>query len=615
MKLVVFDIEGDGLKPTKIHCLAANIDGEIKATTKYSTMRGALLKADVLVGHNIQLWDIPQIERLLGIKIKAKLVDTLALSWYLYPEENRHGLAEWGEHFGVPKPPIDDWHNLTVDEYIHRCKEDVKINSLLWDKQYALLQRLYEDEESLWRFLDYMSFKIDCAREQERSGWKLDVNLAQDTLSKLIDKKEEVVEQLIACMPKVPIMVKKHKPAKPYKANGQLSVSGCVWRDLLVKHNLPPDYDGEVKVVKDWKEGKPTSPIQVKNWLYSLGWVPETFKYDRDKETGEIKKKPQVNLENGGGLCPSVKKLYPKDENLALLDGLGVVSHRISILNGFLSNQEDGWLQARIAGLTNTLRFKHAELVNLPGVDKAWGKEIRGCLIADDGHELCGSDMSSLEDRLKQHYIYPYDPDYVNEMMAEDYDPHLSLALSAGKVTMAQCLAYADGSDKSITPIRKIFKSGNYACQYGAGPPRLALTAGLSLPEAEMVHAAYWKKNWAVKEVAKNQKTKTVSGQMWLYNPVSGFWYSLRYEKDIFSTLVQGTASYVFDRWVEIVRSKRPQLTAQFHDEIVLHPKLGFREKCEKLLRDAIKQLNDRLKLNRELDIDVQFGNRYSDIH
>lgn len=102
---------------------------------------------------------------------------------------------------------------------------------------------------------------------------------------------------------------------------------------------------------------------------------------------------------------------------------------------------------------------------------------------------------------------------------------------------------------------------------------------------------------------------------MWLLNPINGFFYSLRYEKDIFSTLVQGSASYIFDLWVKYIRSKRPQLTAQFHDEIVLEVRQGYREKCEALLRWAIDKVNDQLKLNRSLDIDIQWGSNYSAIH
>jgi DNA polymerase I-like protein with 3'-5' exonuclease and polymerase domains len=288
----------------------------------------------------------------------------------------------------------------------------------------------------------------------------------------------------------------------------------------------------------------------------------------------------------------------------------------MGLLSGFIDSADsDNYIKAQIAGLTNTLRFKHKTVVNLPKVGKPYGEEIRGALIADEEYELCGADMSGLEDRLKQHFIYPYDPDYVNEMSNDDYDPHLSLALLGGEVTLEQVAAYKAGTDKSIKPIRDIFKNGNYACQYGAGPARLALTADISLEKAGTVWKTYWEKNWAIKKVAEEQIVKTVGGQMWLFNPISHLWYSLRYEKDRFSTLIQGTASYVFDEWVKLFRSKRPQLTGQFHDEAILQIKLGYREKCEKLLRNALQQLNEELKLNRELGIEVAFGQRYSDIH
>ena len=89
--IVVFDCEADGLTPTKLHCISKD-NGTLSTTTTYDVMREWLVNASVLVGHNIIRWDIPNIERLLGIKITAKLVDTLALSWYLEPNRALHGL-------------------------------------------------------------------------------------------------------------------------------------------------------------------------------------------------------------------------------------------------------------------------------------------------------------------------------------------------------------------------------------------------------------------------------------------------------------------------------------------------------------------------------------------
>lgn len=619
MNAFVFDLEADGLLDTitRIHCLCySDVNGDIHSLRDYRAMRDFLLSADVLIGHNVIRYDIPAIEKILNIKVKAQLVDTLALSWYLEPERVIHGLEEWGEEFHVPKPKIDDWQNLTPEEYVHRCSEDVKINTLLWKRFKKHLTVLYGDWDKAKELISYLSFKMDCAQEQERSKWKLDTAYALQSLRKLTDARLEKQARLVAAMPMKPLYAQRRRPSKPFKKDGTYSVTGAKWFALLEREGLSKDYDGEIKEKIGETEPNPGSSSQVKEWLYSLGWKPQTFKYKRDKETGDVVETPQVNLEHGGGLCHSVLKLIDINPDLANLDELSIISHRLGLLRGFIDNAVGGRISADIAGLTNTLRFKHKTVVNLPKVNAKYGEEIRGCLIAHDGYELCGSDMSSLEDRLKQHYIYPLDPDYVNEMNVPDYDPHLSLALSAKEVTELQVDDYKSGRDKkTISMIRGIFKNGNYACQYGAGPARLALTANISLAKAKQVWEAYWAKNWAIKEVAKLQKIKTVRGQMWLYNPISTLWYSLRYEKDIFSTLVQGSASYVFDKWVEEFRKVRPQLTAQFHDEVVLCIKKGHREQAIKMLDDAIHILNDKLKLNRELGIGTQFGNKYSEIH
>lgn len=624
MDVSIFDIEANGLNPDKIWCLAVKDKGKSKSTPSYDNMRKFFTKANILVGHNIIRYDIPVVEKLLGIKVNALLVDTLALSWYLYPERRVHGLEEWGEYFGVPKPQVDDWENLSIEEYLHRCEEDVKINTLLWEKMWRDLMDIYEDEDAIWKFIRYLTDKMDCAREQERSKWKLDVDRCRTELEKLQAIQTETFSKLKTAMPKVEVFTTKSRPAKPFKKDGTYSTHGAKWFALVREHNPEwneeqvTSFSGTIDVLTSEEEGNPNSSIQLKSWLNSLGWKPETFKYNRDKETGDIREIPQINLEHGAGICPSVSKLYSIEPNLEYLEGYGILNHRISLLSGFIDSvDEEGYIKAQINGLTNTLRFKHKTIVNLPKVGKAYGDIIRGVLIAPDGHELCGSDMSSLEDRLKQHYIYPYDPDYVNEMNRSDYDPHLSLAVLARAISTEQMQAYIDGTDKSIKPVRDIFKNGNYACQYGAGPPRLALTSDISLAEAKKVHAAYWSKNWAIKRVAEDQRVKKINGQMWLQNPINKFWYSLRYEKDIFSTLVQGSASYVFDLWVYTFRLKRPQLTGQFHDEVVLCVKVvdGVREKATSLLRRAIEEVNKQLNLNRELDIDVQFGSRYSEIH
>lgn len=618
MNFIVFDAEANGLHPDRFHCVSYRDQG-IHSIIDYDGMRKFLTGRECLVGHNIQRWDIPNLERVLGIKINARLIDTLAISWYLEPERLRHGLESYGEELGIKKPYIADWENLALVDYVNRCNRDVQINSLLWDKQWKTLLGLYGSETEALRFLSYLEFKMDSAREQEEVGWKLNVNKCTGSLDRLTTERDIKIEELRAAMPKVPVRAIKTKPAKPFKMNGSLSKAGEDWQLFCLNRGLDPDVETQIEYVKDYKEPNPASPEQVKAWLFDLGWKPETFAYKRDKETNEVRKIPQVAQEKtkGPGLCPSVLKLVKSEPKVKVLDGLAVLNHRIGLLQGFLDNSEDGYLKAEIDGFTNTLRFKHRIIVNLPGVQNPYGEDIRGCLIAPDGLELCGSDMSGLEDRLKQHYIYPYDPEYVKEMNSEDFDPHLDLAVNAEAVSLRDAETYkaAEKKDSGIKAIRHTYKQGNYACQYGAGIPRLALTIGCSRDVAERIHVAYWKRNWSIKQAAEDQITKVHDGRMWLYNPISKFWYSLRAEKDKFSTLVQGSAVYCFDCWVREVR-KGYSMCGQFHDEVIFPvDKRTPKEEVKRFLDKTIQNVNNKLKLNRELAIDVQFGDNYASIH
>lgn len=577
-------------------------------------MRSAFSKAEVLVGHNIIRFDIPVLERLLGIKIKAKLVDTLALSWYLQPKRSRHGLESYGDDFNIEKPLVEDWESQDISVYTHRCEQDVRINTHLWNAQWAKLLLIYDgDEEAIWKFLDYLSFKMECARLAEESGWKVDLELAKEELDRLEKLQGEKILELKGIMPRVPVMVKKTKPKVMTKKDGTPSKHALVWFQTLKDYRLPEDSE-EITIVQEYADPNPASPVQIKKYLENLGWKPRTFKH---KEGRQI---PQINLENGKGICPSIKELYEIEPRLEVLDGLSILNHRIPILRGFLETaDENGFVKAQIQGLTNTLRFQHSHpCVNLPRSTRPFAEGIRGSLTAPPGYELCGADMSSLEDRLKQHFIYPLDPQYVESMNREDYDPHLALALMAGMLTKEEVEGYKSGGDnyKFVKPIRDIAKNGNYACQYGAYPPRLQITCSISLDKAKELFEGYWKLNWSIKEVANAQKVKTIEdGSMWLWNPISKFWYSLRKDNDRFSTLIQGTASYVFDLWVRRVLRDRRQITAQFHDEIVLCVKKGYREQITEYLNQTISETNQILKLNRELGIGIQFGDRYSEIH
>lgn len=582
----------------------------------------------ILVMHNGMAYDGPAMEKMTKRKVQAEIIDTLFLSWYLYPKMRLHGLAAWGEEFGVPKPEVDDWEGLTLKEYIHRCDEDVRIQTKLWKQIWKHMMLLYDNnEEAVWRCIRHLNLKAKQAAMQQESRWKIDFHKAEKYQGEWSEAVQLSKADLQLGMPPVPIMKKKEKPAKCFKGNGKLSAHGIKWFKLLKEQGLPLDYEGVVTYQDGVKDPNAGSSKQMKDWLFSMGWVPESFDHKRDKETGEIRKIPQIKNDEGL-LCRSVERLIPQQPALSHLQDLSIYNHRLSIVKGFLDRcDEKGYIVAAIQGLTNTLRFKHKTAVNLPSTRKKLGEEIRGLLMARSSKtELCGSDMSSLEDRTKQHYMWVYDPEYVKDMMADDFDPHCDMAVAAKMMTPQQAHFYknfdkenATAADKKrheeLALIRHSGKSCNYAATYGAGAETIARSAGVPESIGAKLHRAYWERNWSLTAIADNCKTKKSRGMSWLWNPVAKLWLPLRNEKDKFSTLNQSTGTYAFDRWVYHILRRRPQLTAQFHDEVILELAVGNQEAMTKILKDAIADVNGELKLNRALDCDVDFGRNYAQIH
>jgi hypothetical protein len=627
----VFDLEGDSLKPTKIWCIGVqNVRGDlVRTTVSYDKMRKLFSDSShTFICHNGKRFDIPCMERLLGIKIKARLIDTLFTSWYLEPRRPKHGLNSYGEEAGIPKPPIEDWENLPIEEYLHRVIEDVKINMYVWKKHLAMLQQLYShDMDAVNRLLDYLMLHADIAVEQEKHGWLLDKPRCERVLAKLIADEVDIHDKLRVAMPKVAQYAKRKPPANPFKLNGELSVSGANWKALTEENNLPFTYMGEIKVHVGDAPPNPGSVPQQKDWLFGLGWRPITFKYDRNKKTGDVKKIPQLRIKTDKGpvLCPSVKRLLVKEPKLALLQMLGVITHRISVLNGFMNNvDEHGYVQAQMQGLTNTLRWKHKVVLNLPGIDKPYGEDIRGCLIAPEGYELCGADQTALEDRTKQHFMFPHDPDYVHKMMEKGYCPHCDIAVLAGFMTEEEedrhktDKFFDDMDKKQIKAKRKRAKPVNYGGVYGQQPLGLSREADIPLKQAQSLFKIYWERNWSVKVIADEQRTKRCIGLTWLWNPISRMWYELRNKRDIFSTLNQGTGAYCNTLWIRnIMALGGPPVIGNMHDEVIvlIRKNQRARDLCGALLYKAIAMVNDELKLNRDLEIVPQFDDSYAGIH
>lgn len=646
-RMFTADVEADDLLDgvTKIWCASVTeLDphhNELGSTTVTEDGDIARLFSNpdhILVMHNGIAYDGPAVTKVLGVEVQAEIIDTLYLSWYLYPKRLRHGLASHGEDLGIAKPVIDDWENLTLKEYIHRCEEDVKIQTALWKEMWYHLGLLYNSPQEMWHAVRHLNFKAKCAAMQEKARWKLDVPKCQEASLFFEAKFNMAKVSLEKTMPDVPQYAKKNRPKKCFKANGEVSALGTKWIDT-VKSEVSGmenatdaaalEYFEEIKTVSGYREPNAGSSQQVKEMLFSLGWEPTSFKYNRNKETNKVKIIPQIKDPDTELLCSSVAELIPKMPSLQYLDDMSIVKHRLGVVNGFINNvSEDGFVYAAIQGLTNTLRFKHKVCLNLPSTRKPYGELIRGLLLArDEDHELCGSDMDSLEDRTKQHFMWEFDRQYVKDMMEDGFDPHTDMAVEASLMSVEDVVEYKlikglesktpeQSARFSVLDMRRhAGKSTNYAATYGAMGPTIARSAGVEESIGEDLYQAYWRRNWSLKAIADACEVKRSRGMKWLWNPVAKMWFFLKADKDKFSTLNQSTATFCFDRWMYYVIEQRPQLTAQFHDEGIWELLKGNRPAMSKILNVAIDEVNNELKLNRDLSCGVDFGDSYAEIH
>lgn len=647
-RVYVADLESDGLlnEATKIWVLGVGYKDkqgvwQKKVTNDYNNIKKVFENENnVIVMHNGILFDKKLVEKILGIKVKAFIIDTLPLSWALFTNRLKYGLESFGEDYGIKKPEISDWENLTYEEYAHRVSEDVAINIALWEDLLSYLREIYDaDDTRIIFYIKFLMSIMDVVSEQETLGIKLDKELAEANLQELKEMGQEIETTLKKLLPPIPIKVSKMKPKNLYKKDGSLSKAGEEWKTITDKLGLDFEYNGPIEIIKGYQEPNPNSVDQIKSYLFSKGWAPEIFSESISK-TGEVKAVPQIK-DKEKNLCRSVLAVVEKTPEFKVYEDLSIINHRKAYLESFLKNvRDDGYIEARIGGLTNTLRLKHRNLVNLIKVSAPFGKYVRPTLTCEDDEVFVGSDISSLENYTRTHFIADIEPEALKILEDPTYDSHIALGVFADLLTQEEAdffLWYknTNRSDLSslserfktmsevdmkseierITEIRQKSKTTSYSALYGIGKVKLAKELKISQKEAQQLLDGYWKLNNSVKVFSSQCKIKTVRNQMWVLNPLNNLYYSLRKEADIFSTINQGAGSFIHVLWMANMRKRGIKIIGNFHDEILTVCKSEDKEKVEQIIRESMELVNKQLNMKVTLKVDVQFGKNYGDVH
>lgn len=642
-EIEVQDIEADGLLGTvsKVHCLSKCVmteEGPLITTTfsDEEIKEEANKEEYYIAGHNYIPYDSRVIEKLYNVPFNTKIIDTLFLSYALFDYRNLHGLESWGKTFGINKVEVEDsqWAEGDRDLMKLRCETDVKINTNMLHVSLNLLRELYNNEEDIERYINYYNFiarKVR-AQEQNENCLILDFDMANSLLEELQDKKDVISKQLEEQMPPVIKYKTMSCPEKTHKKNGEYTAAYENWLELLYERGLPEDYDEEVELVHSTTPPNSSSVPQIKSWLFSLGWEPTTFTINDKKE-----KVPQIRIDTPEGkeLCDSVKALINDNPQVELLSEITILTHRIGILdgaNGLLKNADPktGEIRQGVSSITNTGRYRHTKIVNIPK-NKIYGKEIRRCLMAPKGYKLVSGDIKALEDTCKLISVKDIDPEFVAKFSDPNYDAHIDLAVKSGLMTQEQADRYTvlkkkdkdEGLDKTeekefkkLQDLRGLGKRGNFSLVYKCGAKKLSQTIKKPIKQCEKIKNTYWEINKAVKIFEDSLLVKTTKdGRMWLKSIISGFWLSLRAEKDKFSLHNQSMGRFLFDNYLGILEKFTTFMPIiDFHDDavhIIKEDRTGwFKENQKK----AIDFVNKKYNLAIPLQVDPAVGDRLDEV-
>jgi DNA polymerase-1 len=385
-----------------------------------------LSQAKELIGHNIISYDLPVLKKLVGWVPNPKTVirDTMLMSQILDYNRfgGRHALSLWGQYLGQKKPEHEDWMNYS-DDMLHRCREDVGIN----EKVYRLLARelstilsgLSDEKQGMFKRSLRIEHEIATFSSMcHEGGWVFDINSARKLQFAMQCEMADIEKEIV---PKLKIRVKcleRRDPANnsfrfkepEFRKDGAYMARTCAHFKIEQSNGKTSKrlIDGPYNKV-EFVEPDMSSMDAIKLHLDAIGWEPLDWNWEK-KGREFTKKSPKLCTE-------SLLKLGRDGE---LIDRYTTTKSRLGILNGWINNlSSDGRLRGDMFTIaTPTGRARHKTVVNVPGADAAWGKEMRSLFGCEKGYKVVGADSAGNQFRALCHYIK--DDDFTNEVINGD---------------------------------------------------------------------------------------------------------------------------------------------------------------------------------------------------
>jgi len=574
-KRIVLDIEANGFEPDKIWCIVS-LDIDTKESISYvnnlDQLKKDLTSVSEIIGHNILGYDIPVLERLLGIDFSGiKLTDTLVLSRLSDPaRQGGHSLGSWGERLGYPKGEYTDFSYYT-NEMLDYCIQDTEVN--LFTYRQLMLEIDGFSQQSIDLEMDV--HKIIC--QQTRSGWLLDEQKAFMLLAELkesmLNAEAKVHERFVP----LPVWVEKNYPKNPIKKDGTEAAIMVRHREQGFHYNSEGSYG-----VFEYPIFNLGSRQQIGRYLIHFGWTPTEF-----TETGL----PKIDEKVLEGV--DVPEAVMIKEFLLLQKRVGMV------LSWIESVADDG----RVHGYVNSIgaqtgRMSHSSpnVAQVPASYSPYGKECRECWIVPKGYKLVGCDASGLELRMLAHYLK--DEDYTHQIL--DGDIH----------TYNMNMAGLSNRDQAKTFI--------YGFLYGAGDAKIGDIVGGTAKHGKKIKATFFKSIPKLEKLITQIKHASSRGYL---KGLDGRKVKVKSEHSAPNYLLQSAGAIVMKKALVLLYASARKENLDFtfvgniHDEYQTQVLEKHSERFGVLAVEAIVNAGLALNMNCPLDGESKIGNNWYECH
>jgi DNA polymerase-1 len=423
---LVVDTETDGLLQACTRCWLVNVKN-IDTGVCNAYLEGdlgwkdELDNADIVIGHNIEGYDLPVLWKLFKYKPpkSVSIHDTLLLSLvtnYKRFGENGHSLAVWGTFLGYPKGDFNDFtrYSPEMQEY---CDRDVLICEKIYKIVISELKALISQNSNTRTYIKAEHAVARWCAMAELNGWPFDKPAAEALLARIGAVMDETRQKLMPLLGYKTVAVDKKNgevlPKKPkWTKIGAYAAHTANWFDID-----PFTGQDENRLVEGDYSRVTFEPLEVdsiadmKIFLFRNNWVPTDYNYKVNEITGKKERTSPKITEDSLECMHGNGKIY--------CDFLTNKS-RYSILKGWIEACKDnGRLHGECFTIgTPSMRARHSLIVNVPAADSVWGPEMRKLFTCSPGWKLIGCDSTGNQARGLAHYLKS--PEFVHTLLNGD---------------------------------------------------------------------------------------------------------------------------------------------------------------------------------------------------